>query len=372
MSAGVLNVTNQKARRYDIDAVRFVAFVLLIFVHAQASFSEQAKSIMLINPSILVEDSSFFDVVDTLYVMLSVWRLPILFLVAGMAAKFSLENRTLVQFSLERIKRIGIPLIFGSVVVVPIAFYLAKKHYTGVGIYIVAPGHLWFLVNIIIYVFLLAGVLSVIKASKINFQSYFNISKRPVFVVAVFAITLMIVAAIINPKRLGEWYAGNHTPLFGLACFIAGYVFAKIGDVFREWTEQNLYLFLLFSSALFFTRLIYIGQDFGIERFEISQNMFNALSALEAAFWIISVLGISGRLVKKSSRFLSYATLAIFPIYIVHYPVQNLIALVFQELHLSRTLIFLLLILVESIICVILFEAIKKIKWFRALFGLRA
>jgi hypothetical protein len=61
--------------------------------------------------------------------MLNVWRIPLLFFVPGMGLQMAMRRRTLKQIWLDRCKRIGIPLLFGSLVVVPLQTMVILYHY---------------------------------------------------------------------------------------------------------------------------------------------------------------------------------------------------------------------------------------------------
>ncbi|MDX1483197.1 MAG: acyltransferase family protein [Alphaproteobacteria bacterium] len=359
-------------RRYDVDAVRVFALLLLIFTHAQAAFSEAAPVYRLIAPSTAVSDSAFFRALDFIYLLVSIWRIPILFVVAGMAARFSLAHRTLAAFSVERFRRIGIPLLFGSLVVFPIALYLSMSHYKGDGAYVIATGHLWFLVNILIYVCLLVAVVWLLGRLGLKDGRLSRLPRDPRILVAAFAVAVMALAAILNPERFGDWTDGRISLVFGLLCFIGGYGAAAAGDAFRQWTERRAGSFLASAVALFVFRLMAIGHDIAPLGLALPRNLLNAAVGLEMTFWILAVMAYFARLVKTSTPALRYATAAVFPVYIVHYPIQNALAWSIQDALGNRVVLFLLLIALETLACLLVFEGVRRIRGIRVLFGMRA
>lgn len=143
--------TNKSVRRYDVDWVRTLALGLLIIYHAVISFLPWGGL-------------AFFpvneDTLDWLWVPMSavnIWRIPILFLISGMGVRFAMERRNWHQLLGDRTFRILVPLLFGSLTVVPLAL-LAVFAYSDVPLsYAPSPGHLWFLLNIFVYVLLLLG-----------------------------------------------------------------------------------------------------------------------------------------------------------------------------------------------------------------------
>ncbi len=50
---------------------------------------------------------------------ISVWHMPLLFLLAGVSTYFALGKRSTGQYVGERFKRLGIPFVFGFLVLIP-------------------------------------------------------------------------------------------------------------------------------------------------------------------------------------------------------------------------------------------------------------
>lgn len=57
--------------------------------------------------------------------------MPVMFLLAGVSACFSLKKRTGAAFLKERFRRLGIPFLFGVIFVNPILSYVADKTHNG-------------------------------------------------------------------------------------------------------------------------------------------------------------------------------------------------------------------------------------------------
>ena len=53
------------------------------------------------------------------------WLMPMMFLLAGVSSRFSLQKRGYGSFIKERLLRLGIPLIFGSLVMNPVLSFIA-------------------------------------------------------------------------------------------------------------------------------------------------------------------------------------------------------------------------------------------------------
>ena len=100
-------------RRHDIDALRSIALFLLIFYHLAVSFTSVAKWILF------VPNNKPIDNIWSLLSIFNIWRIPLLFIIAGIALRFSYQNRGVGKLFKERFKRLGIPYLFGAVTFVP-------------------------------------------------------------------------------------------------------------------------------------------------------------------------------------------------------------------------------------------------------------
>jgi hypothetical protein len=94
------------ARRLDLDNLRNAAVLLLIVFHTARLFDGEAWHI---------KDAGHYWPADTVVRALNQWQMPVLFLLAGMAAWHALENRSVVAFLRERVLRLLVPLISGDI-----------------------------------------------------------------------------------------------------------------------------------------------------------------------------------------------------------------------------------------------------------------
>ncbi|MEM7396651.1 MAG: heparan-alpha-glucosaminide N-acetyltransferase domain-containing protein, partial [Verrucomicrobiota bacterium] len=75
-------------RYYEIDALRVVALLLLIIYHIFISYQPFAGMLRFIQYDQLLEKYWFIGE------LLNIWRIPVLFLISGMAVGFILQRRT--------------------------------------------------------------------------------------------------------------------------------------------------------------------------------------------------------------------------------------------------------------------------------------
>ncbi len=68
------------------------------------------------------------DAVMGILLTINPWGIPLFFLVAGVGSMFALRRRSNRQFIIERVNRLLIPLIVGSILLTPFQLYLEALH----------------------------------------------------------------------------------------------------------------------------------------------------------------------------------------------------------------------------------------------------
>jgi hypothetical protein len=151
--------------------------------------------------------------------LLNVWRIPLLFFVSGMGVCFALRRRDWKQLLLDRARRILLPLIVGSFLIVPIHVFIFQKYYEQEIVYSPSVGHLWFLLNICIYITQIIGFAFLDKNYGYKFFNLFRgLLKRPYFIY-VFIIPFILEAELINPEYFSLYVGTGHGFLIGMHCY---------------------------------------------------------------------------------------------------------------------------------------------------------
>jgi glucan biosynthesis protein C len=343
-------------RRHDVDWLRTLALGLLIIFHIVLSFQSWAGSSGFPqNEELLQELVPFIS-------MLAIWRIPLLFLISGMGVRFAMERRNWKQLLKDRTIRILIPFIFGTYVLGTL-FVFALPFLGWEAEYTLNFGHLWFLANIFLYVVWLLGILVYLKDHPDNALLRFlsKVIRRPLGLF-LFALPLMLEAWLVNPEYFAIYVDTVHGWLMGLICFFMGFIFISTQDVFWPAVARIRWIALVVSFSLYLVRLFV---------FEL-QGEPNWLTALESMSWILTILGFGSVYLNKPSRALDYFGKAVYPVYIVHLPVQFTIAYFLLPLPLSAYLKLALLSAGTFGVSLLLYEyALRRLKWIRPLFGMK-
>jgi glucan biosynthesis protein C len=342
-------------RRHDIDWLRIIAIALLLIYHVVIVFQPWGYYIGFI------QSAETSDVIWIPMALLNVWRIPLLFFVSGMGVCFALRRRDWKQLILERARRILLPLIFGSFFIVPIHVFLFQKYYEQEIVYSPSVGHLWFLLNICIYVTQIIGFAFLDKNYDYKFFNFLRgLLKRPYFIY-LFIIPFILEAELVNPEYFSLYVGTGHGFLIGMLAFFFGFLFVAIGDAFWNAVVKIKTFSIIIAFVLYLVRLIY---------FEL--NAPNFLTSIESMNWIFAVLGFGFKYLNKPGKILSYLSQAVYPVYIIHMIFLYLASFIFLPLNLPLELNLILIILFTFIGCFVTYDLIiRRISFIRPLFGLK-
>lgn len=103
-------------RKRFIDNLRWMDVFLLIPYHAAQSFNTWGE----LNYIYLKQNKA----ISSIIVFFSPFFMPLLFLLAGMSARYALNKRSYGQYIIERIKRLMVPFVFGVLAFCPLLAYI--------------------------------------------------------------------------------------------------------------------------------------------------------------------------------------------------------------------------------------------------------
>ncbi len=351
-------------RKYYIDNLRWMAILLLFPFHAAQIWSGG-------------EYSGFYIWSHTnifLYVFSTAvypWYMTLLFTIAGISCKSSLQKRTKKQFIVERTKKLLIPFFFGVLVLVPIMTYIAEVFFNGyTGSYIqqyflfftkasdltgyhggFSLAHFWFL----LYLFVISlTALPIILLAK-KYLPRFRVSRVSYFFLIFLFVPEWLCQYVLNiaGKSLGQF----------MILFLFGYFILSEESILQEIKHYRLVSLTLciLSGSLY----IYLY---------CFKNLRNELMAGLYIFYgwmgIITLLGIGQSKLNFHNQLSHYLTRASFPIYILHMPVLVVVGFFVLNFPLGVTGQFLTIILISSILTFLIYEIIKRVPVLRFFLGI--
>ncbi len=343
-------------RQYFIDWIRVIAIGLLLIYHTAIGFQPWGGFIGFIT------NNKSWELLWIPMTMLNVWRIPILFFVSGMGLYLAIQNRNWKQLFKERFLRIGVPLLFGSVAIVPLHWLLLQNYYERDITYMPGMGHLWFLGNILLYVVVLSPLFFFFKYKKesrpvIFIKQFFSTPFSLLLVIVLFVTEAML----MNPSIYEMFAFTFHGLLLGMLAFLSGFLFMTSGERFWKMLMKWRWIFLLIAIIFFIKRYMQLP---------VQAPLY--FLAVESNCWIFSVFAFAYKYLNKDVKQLTYLKEAAYPVYILHMAFLFLGSFLLFPLKIGVILKFILLVTFTLIASLSFYEfIIKRINILRPLFGLK-
>ena len=376
-------------RRHDIDALRVLLFCSLILYHIGmlyvADWSWHLKS------------SYRSEWLQMPMLLINRWRMPLLFVISGIALRFLQRNVAGWSLAFNRTRRIFVPLLFGMAVIVPIQPYVegVLRHTVepGFSAFLVhyftfqpwpkdaftgsKPGitwnHLWYLAYVWVYFLIVIGLTPLLR------------SRPGVFirekVTGLRGGWLILLPAL--PKTIALVTLGNTYPATGAlvddwyqhALFFPYFLFGWwIATDTGLWTElqalRRRALGLAIVNAIAYLLILQVLLTDDSPAWAVVATRL--LSGLNTWLWILTVLGWSATLLDRPFRWLPYATEAVLPWYVLHQSLIVAAAYVLVPMKIGAFLEPLVVIAATVLGSALLHEfVIRRSRTMRLLFGMK-
>ena len=365
-----------KSRRHDLDWLRVGAFALLIFYHVGLAYGpydwhiHSAHTLEWIREGVLVTNP---------------WRLTLLFLVSGAAIRFMTLRKTPGEVARLRIARLAPPLIFGVLVLVTIQSYIEAldkgpfdgsyldwlaSEFSWSGIANGVPlNHLWFIVYIAAYSFVVVGLMlkpawiEAVEARIGPMLAGWRILVLP-------ALYLVVVRVILFP-RFGltntitwDWY--NHAQ--SLAAFLFGFFAVRQASIWKD-LERFRWIGLGVAAVALPLMMLQVAHPGGGAYGGIPRN---TVVAIDQWAVITALLGFASlHLRNKTGPVLSYLNDAVFTLYLAHQTVLVCAIWFVRPANLPVWAEAPLLAAITWGASLLVYEVVRRIPLLRPIWGLR-
>ncbi|HEV8695233.1 MAG TPA: acyltransferase [Lysobacter sp.] len=372
-------------RRHDIDALRALAFALLILYHwcmlyvAGDDWGWHLKSTHL---------------AEWLHVpMLFVnrWRMDLIFLISGLSVHFLLRDTAPGRFIAQRSWRLLLPLLFGCLVIVPVQPYIQ-----GVSNGAVEPGylqfladyfggrdwpqdafdgwehsftwnHLWYLIYLWCYTLVFAALLPALKRLSNPLTRL-----RRGWLLTVPALPLLLWTLTLQPlfDEPGDLIHDRYRHAVYFTVFLYGWWLGTDAGVWDELVRlrKRALGWALFVFAVYIT----LGMGLPEEAPAWQEAFVRTLRNFYIWLALCAILGWGKALLNRPFRWLPWANEAVYPWYVLHQSLIILIAYWLLPLQLGPVLEPLLVLGGTIAGCWLLHELmIRRVRWLRPCFGLK-
>lgn len=338
-------------RKYYLDNIRWATVILVLFYHVCYMFN---------GVGILggIPDAKNIPAFDVISCIIYPWFMVLLFVIAGISARYALQKRTGKQFLKERAVKLLVPSTLGLFVIHWITGYLNIKMGGGLDyipsalVYPISAvsgtGPLWFIQMLFLFSCLLVLFWKLDKGDRLwKFCKNVNFPVLLLLFLLVFGAAQILNLPVLTMYRFGIYFAA----------FLLGYYVFSHEEV-QELTERYRIpvLCLAIIGAVFYA-IIYGGSDF-----TSSDCLQSLMTNLYLWIVILAILEYGRKYFNRETGFTRYMTKSSFGIYILHYPVLIVsCCLLCHCLDLPAILNYIIAFAVEIPVTFAVYEMIKRI-----------
>ncbi|MGD2147848.1 MAG: acyltransferase family protein [Anaerolineae bacterium] len=380
------------ARLHYLDWLRVLAILMVFLFHAVHPFDYDDWQVKNIEQS---------EIITIILLLLGIWGMPFFFMVAGAASWFALQKRSPSKYLRERLNRLLIPFVVGTILFSPIEMTIewANKVQRGVVTsslreFVLKPivhqdplwwltprwfgygFHLWFLGFLFAFALVTLPLFLWLKQGAgqrlISWMAGLSAHRGGILL-------LMVPPALVS-SLLGPLFPEEHDWadfIFRMFFFILGYVlFADrrfISAIRRDWwlllavpTTVVLSLVAMYLSGL---PVVEWGDTPGIPQFYVLHLLASAI----ALCYSLAMLFVGMQFLDFSNQWLRYGQEAALPFFILHQPAIIVIAFFVVQWNAGIWIKLPTVVLSSLLASVGLYELIiRRIRPLRLLFGMKA
>ena len=382
----IRNGPGEAERLHYVDALRVLGIAVVFVVHVCEIFNPWDEW-HITNPA-------RSRVAGEVAVLAAPWVMPLVMLLAGVSAWYSLRRRDNGVYLRERALRLLVPLVIGTLVLVPPQVYLERRlrgQFAGSfvaffphffqGIYPngnLSWHHLWFLAHLFVY--------SIIALPLFRFWQHARGRRMRRSVARLcggpggilwLSVPLILERSLLwglFPERhmlTSDW--SNHALLF--VAYTYGFVLAGsrwLGRVIDAQWHSALALGVASTAVLMVATWRGLLPARLPPPYSITYLAFWMFYSVCAWAWIVGVLGIGRRWLNREGPTLRYARRAAYALYIVHQPVIVAFAFVVVQWHAPTAAKFAVILVGSAATTVLLVEMLGRVRVARLALGMTA
>jgi hypothetical protein len=343
-------------RRHDIDALRVLAFGLLILYHVGMFYVAEWDW--------HVKSAYQSEWLQLPMLLSNQWRMPLIFLISGLAINFIRHKYSTTQFVARRAWRLLLPLVVGMAFVVP-----PQAYFEALGKGLVEPGFLAFMARYLTFQQFPEGAWGGVEIATWTWNHLWYLPYLFAYTLVLVPVARLIDGPAAAAKQTFRRMRGATLLLLPvLPLMVYGhFIYPRFPYIshafFDDW----------YAHAQYFTFFLYgflLGRD---------EGLWAELQAVAAVvycnrwFWIAAVLGWGHHLLNRPMKWLPYATEAVYPWYILHQTITVIAGVYLSRLSLGPVLEPALVLAATIGGCFALHEyVIRRTPLLRPAFGLAA
>ena len=319
-------------RKYYIDNLRWMILLILIPYHTAQAWNVWGE------PNYI-----FFEgnrPISSIVVFFSPYFMPLLFVLAGISTKYALHKMTYKEYLMERVKRLLVPFLFGTIVFMPIMSYIGDKFncaYSGgfiehYGVFFTkytdltgadggfSVGQFWFVLYLFIISIISVGLLTLLK-KVISKQE----KEIPFCLVFVLGLPLPLLSELLS---IGGKSFAEYTYLF-----LVGYFVFADEEIIGMAEKYGRLLLAIGLAATLLNVYLFVWTD-------KDYILLNDITKYIAEWvMIIALLGLAKRYLNFTGKASNFMRSRSFLFYIYHFIWVVLLQYLFYEICGNRTFV---------------------------------
>lgn len=360
-------------RRHDIDWLRIIALVLLAFYHVLCVFNSNGWEIKSVHAG---------PWADGLIALLTPWRMTLVFVIGGIAARFLFEKLDAGALARNRAQRLLLPFTVGVIFLAPPQTYIRLSaagaeqgsfldfwlhRFWGSnqihGVHFPDFVHLWFLPYLFVYAVLVAFMWK--WRPRLFERASHWADAAPVWLLLALVMAWMVfIGNFVEPwkhRTMVFFYDLTGHLKYGPA-FLFGVLIARGDDYWRRVVAARWWLLALAPTLGIATYAAWALTHGKLEMLWLRE--------MYGAAMVFAALAFAATWLNRPSAALTYCNDAVLPVYVLHQTILVLIASVSGAMRwpVEAALPFLL---ISTLAVSIAFYhcLIRRTSWLRALFG---
>jgi hypothetical protein len=329
-------------RRYDLDWLRVIAILTLLFYHT---------GMIYVSWGWHIKSAEHSQPMEEVMRWLHRWRMPLLFFISGAGTFFALKKRSFGSYAGERVRRLFVPLVFGMFVIVPPQIYIEwlfrgrfsgsyaefypevfkfqSYHDGGTG-GAFSWHHLWFVCYLFFYSLLSIPVFRWLKSE--SGQRFTDRIGR--LITRPGGAMWLVGFLILNDVALGGFFPNETHALVNdwayfmknLILFWLGYILISRRDFWQIITDQRRYFLVatIICTVILYSARAFIGEA-AIENSKLLTTFYSFNSLGLTWFSVLATVAYGYRYLNINKPILPHLNEAVYPFYILHQTVIVLI-----------------------------------------------
>ncbi len=380
-----MKTTITPTRRHDLDWLRFLAILILLFFHTGMWFNTFGWH---------VKNTELTPAFDYWMIWMHFWRMPLLLFISGAGTYLALGKRSPSQFVSERVRRLFIPLVFGMFVIVPPQIYFEHigkygdywDFYQTVFEFVRYPRgsfswhHLWFIVYLLVYSLIALPLLLFVKSPRsAGFKAMLDrVLGSPWGMVAVPSSFILLTQVLLRPYFPEETHGlTNDWAFFTFyGCFfLFGMLFYATPKLWEAVRLNRKYLLISALLVLipFYGGFLHMREIIALPlTSREAEVVFDVSAVLLSWFTVITVVGYAQQYLNRPHPWLKHVNEGLYPFYILHQTIIIWIGYYICQLDWSIPAKFWAISLLTLLACIGFYLlCIRTFNLMRVLFGMK-